>query len=470
MAVEEVFSAVVDSLETLFPTFTSFLKNAVRAGKKKLMALLGYKFDIARVRKTREVLIATFKATQTKTNIFMKTNKAAIVEGMDLARDKIDDYIKDKRPHPKTPDGKKSMLAWLFDNPIMKFLMRFNPFSILIEAAQGAIAEEFGDEFRIPDFSPLVKIFSETIPKALEAQLANAMRLIDSLMIRLQGFVANPKSILDQISSFLADSFWTIFDAISNLITMFWEVATGVFQQAFELISGVWRIPYVTSIFEYTTGQEYSFLNVTSFVGAALLNMLVGDKNRLPFDVHSRPDEFINNIQDKDLDIRSVFEEAFKKISKPTNPHPATINMSAMSAFSMVAMNTSSNVSKVGAPSQGKPKQSTGISRNEMSRANPTLSRVQKQGRVAIRSSTRKFSMLTTAPNNGLLQVSEFFECSQLWLKSQSPSQKRCHAWLEVPSLPSGALEWEVFVVSLFHWDAYSIWSFGNVPWMPVKT
>jgi hypothetical protein len=330
-AVGKVFSVVVDTLDALFPALTSFLRNVVQVGREKLLKLLGYRFDLARIKQTQDVLIATFHAANAKTTAFMKVNKQAIRAGFDLARDTIDDYIKDERPTPEAQPGTKSWLSWLLDNPIFKFLMRFNPFSILIEAATEAIAEEFGDTIKFPDLSAIAKIFTQAIPSGVEKQLVNAMRLMESVQSHLGSIRKDPKSSLAQLRGIIADSFWTLFDAIQEFILTVWEIATLVFEQLFELFGGTWKIPGVTSVFERFTGQEFSFLSVTSFMGATLLNIFVGDENTLPFDKLGRPDEAINRIADEDLDLRRLFKEAISKLASPQHSQQAlVVNMHAM--------------------------------------------------------------------------------------------------------------------------------------------
>ncbi|KAK2604005.1 hypothetical protein QQS21_003841 [Conoideocrella luteorostrata] len=214
----KVFSFVVDTLNSFFPAFTSFLRHAIKAGMQKLMKLLGYRFDVTRIKQTQEVLIAAFNASKSKTNMFMKMNKGAIRAGFDLARGTLHDYIRDNRPAPKAEPGGKSILGWLFDNPIIKFLMRFNPFSIMVEAASEAAREEFGESFRFPDFSAIVNIFTKALPAGLEDQMLNIMRLLDSVQVRFASFKNDAKTALNELRGLLGDIFWTLFDAIQCFI------------------------------------------------------------------------------------------------------------------------------------------------------------------------------------------------------------------------------------------------------------
>lgn len=345
----KAISFVIDTLDHFFPAFTSFLRHTIKTGMEKLVKLLGYRFDVTRIKQTQEVLIAAFSASKSKANTFMKVNKGAIRAGFDLARDTIDDYIRDDRPAPKADPGSKSILGWLFDNPIIKFLMRFNPFTVIIEAASEAMGEEFGEDFRFPDFSALVNIFTKALPEGLEEQIDNIMRLLDSFQTRWGSFKNNPASALNEFRGLLGDIFWTLFDAIQSFILTLWEVLTLVFDQLFELLGGAWKIPGVTSVFESFTGQEFSLLNITSFAVAGYLNLFVGNESNLPFDVLGRPDLAINRIKDEDLDMRRVFKEAFGILSRGKDAQYPGINMYAAKQGPPSAKLATTNLATFGA-------------------------------------------------------------------------------------------------------------------------
>lgn len=193
---------------------------------------------------------------------FTRTNRDTLDRGLDVIKEKLEAYIADTRVAPKAScDNPRSMLrdsplAWLFDNPVLKFLMKFNPISIILEAAGEAFEEEgLSDLFQFPSFTALNSIMTETLPRLLESQLDNLMRLVESLAAKFGPMLKDPSIAFAVLQEALRDIFWTLFDAVKLMVQGVWDIMGGLLEQTMEFLKGKWKLPLVTSLFEWYAEQ-----------------------------------------------------------------------------------------------------------------------------------------------------------------------------------------------------------------------
>jgi hypothetical protein len=194
------------------------------------------------------------------TKTFVNVNKVTVKDGISYAEDTLKQYVADTRPLPKGPSDPTAMpgdgLSWLFDNPVMTMLQKLNPLSILTEAA----TEAFGDDLKVPDIWPLVSAFTDAIPNLLSTEFANVMRLVEDFGSKFEQFVKDPSSAGQLAKDLLGDVLWTLIDAITAVIDAVMEILSGVISAGINIVSQTWKIPFVTSIYEWLTGQVCSSL------------------------------------------------------------------------------------------------------------------------------------------------------------------------------------------------------------------
>jgi hypothetical protein len=193
---------------------------------------------------------------------FTKVNRSTLDQGLDSIKAKLEAYIADTRKAPQAANEnprsllRDSPLAWLFDNPVIKFLMKFNPLSIILEAAGEAFEEgELGEMFQFPSFAALNDILTDTLPRILESQLANLVRLLEDMAEKLQPMIKDPSTTFSVLKDLLQNVFWTLFDAIKLMIQGVWDIMGGIIEQAMEFFKGKWKLPLITSLFEWYAEQ-----------------------------------------------------------------------------------------------------------------------------------------------------------------------------------------------------------------------
>lgn len=208
----------------------------------------------------QQVLNNLARAVRQKSTAFISRNGRTINDGIEELRNYLLPYVQDSRPAPQVngkPDSlKSSPLRWLFDNPILKFIMKFNPLTIILEAAGEAFDEsELADMFEGPSLAPLLSIFTEILPKLMDEQLGIFFRLIEDLQEKATQFARNSGGFLDQVKSLMGDAMWTMFDSLKSILMTIWEIFGKVIEQVFELAMGTWKIPLITSVWEWFAEQ-----------------------------------------------------------------------------------------------------------------------------------------------------------------------------------------------------------------------
>lgn len=48
---------------------------------------------------------------------------------------------------------------------------------------------------------------------------------------------------------------WTMFDSLKSILMTIWEIFGKVIEQVFELAMGTWKIPLITSVWEWFAEQ-----------------------------------------------------------------------------------------------------------------------------------------------------------------------------------------------------------------------
>jgi phage-related protein len=208
-----------------------------------------------------QVLNDTFKYMAGMTTKLVKINRPIVDEGIQLAHDKLKEFVDDKRPMPQGPSSPNSMLStigeaatWIFDNPVLKTLERFNPLSLLTESAGEAFFEEFPDALKIPNIWPLVQVLLKHVGNVLEKEFATLITLLEDFVSKVKDTLHDPSTALQNLKDFLGDCLWTLFDVIKNVITEIYDMIGDVLQPIFTLMTSEWKIPVLTSIYDFITG------------------------------------------------------------------------------------------------------------------------------------------------------------------------------------------------------------------------
>lgn len=241
---------------------------------------------------------------------FLDINRSTLTDGIERLREKLKPIIKDTRPPKGEGDGSAgssifgdiySKFDTVVNNPAIKILTKLTmPFKIVVEALTESAAEEMGELYQSLSMEFMRKALTETAPNMVQDEL-------DNMVDKFKAIFKDPSSIGDHLLEVIFDIFWTLFDAAEILIIAVYDIIVLTIKQLFELVTGKIKVPVVTTLFEVIAEQEFSFLNMGSFITAAIMNIIFAIKDRkLPFDVLGDSILIFSIITDDVLDLHSV--------------------------------------------------------------------------------------------------------------------------------------------------------------------
>lgn len=218
---------------------------------------------------------------------FFVVNRPVIEETIQIARSVLSDYIKDTRVplnapgKPKKPNPIIKLLGWLFNNPILQFIMKYNPITWLM----GEVADIIGEDVRLPDISSLASIFTDILPNLAGDQLDLITQFGKSLMDVLQRLLSREIDFGTALKELLGDVFWSIFDSLTGVAMALFDAAGKFFAALFNVFTQEIKIPLITDLWTALTDQPFTIMNVLTLVPAFALNTYYLAKyNKLPFD------------------------------------------------------------------------------------------------------------------------------------------------------------------------------------------
>ena len=213
------------------------------------------------------MLIDTVNVFREKSKVFIQVNEKTVDDTFETTREGVQSFIADTRPLPRQKNERvtaedllrNNPVRWLSDNPMVKTLMKMNPIKILIEASTEAFQEEtqidLSKDIKFPSFQPLSSILTEILPDLIASQIENFLRLIKDVWQKMQKVLNNPETLWDQSKALLQDMVWTVFDGIKELVLAIWKSLGACVDQAFEFMTGTFKIPKLTTWYEFYTGQ-----------------------------------------------------------------------------------------------------------------------------------------------------------------------------------------------------------------------
>lgn len=206
---------------------------------------------------------------------------------MQLARGVLSDYIKDTRVpvstpgKPDKPNPFMKLLGWIFNNPILRFLMKYNPITWLM----GEVADIVGDDIRLPDISPLFSIITDILPQLLGDQFDIVSQFGQSFMDVLQRLITREIDLGTALKELLGDVFWSIFDSVSGVALAIFDAAGKFFAALFNVFTQEIKIPLMTDLWEALTDQPLTVMNVITLVPSFAMNtFFLAQYKKLPFD------------------------------------------------------------------------------------------------------------------------------------------------------------------------------------------
>ncbi|KAL8823007.1 MAG: hypothetical protein Q9191_006270, partial [Dirinaria sp. TL-2023a] len=281
----KVISFVVKTVGPLVRAIGTFLKEKLGIDFGKLFQWLGLTWDNEKTKANQATLKRSIHQILILPQQFLTSNSHNLDAWFRRLERDLAPIIGDKTPlsagAAKDPNGQlsNSPLSWLFDNPIINFITKFNPLSIVTEAFTESFSEEFGDDFKFPDLGQFAQRAAEALSKVFRKEIEVLLDLFTRLWRRIEDIARDPAKVLENLKFAFQDIAHALFDTVENVVKGVWEFVTEMFGLVVTFIEGVWKIPLLTDFFEWFTDQEFSILNTVTYVAVRIFGLIVGEDN-----------------------------------------------------------------------------------------------------------------------------------------------------------------------------------------------
>jgi hypothetical protein len=206
------------------------------------------------------------------------------------ARSKTESVFGRRFDKPAPPEGP---LAWiaklLLNNPILDFLLNFNPATFIITR----IAEYINVEVTVPDFIQIAATVQSAIIAQIDRMMGRIMQVAQQLGQDAISFITNPS--LEQLASLPKNLLGALaelmLDFISDLVSTVFGTVKELLGQSWALLTQEWHIPFVTELWAKFAEQPLTVVNYCTYLLAGIMNLCSTlSSGRLPFeDAQLRP-------------------------------------------------------------------------------------------------------------------------------------------------------------------------------------
>ncbi|KAL8835441.1 MAG: hypothetical protein Q9170_003318 [Blastenia crenularia] len=281
----KVISFVVQAVGPFIKAIGTFLKEKLGIDVGKLFQWLGLTWDNEKTQANQAILKKSIHQILVLPQQFLASNSNNLDAWFRRLERDLAPVIGDRTPlsvgAAKDPNGqlKNSPLSWLLDNPLINFIKKLIPLSIITEAFTESFGEEFGDDFEVPNLAHFAQQAAEALSEIFKKELDVLLDLIQRLWSRIENVARDPAKVLENLKGAFQDIAHALFDTVENVVKGVWQFLTEMFGLVVTFIEGVWKIPLVTDFYEWFTDQEFSILNAVTYVAVRIFGLIVGEDN-----------------------------------------------------------------------------------------------------------------------------------------------------------------------------------------------
>ena len=270
---------------------------------KGLLELFGLWPDESFVRDTHEVLSGIVSAMLSTADLFVETNLSTLDMAAENLAERARTVIKDTRP-AQIPDSnaraaKDHPLMKVLGHPLVQALLKYNPITWIAEAITEEI--DISDSVDLPDFGPLIAVFTEILPDLLIKELENLTRLFKDIESKCGKIINNPTKLLEALFDIAGSAFWTLFDGLKEIVLAVYKVLGAALKQFRVLLDYHVKIPFLSKAFEDQTGLPFTLVNVATYF-VAFVFCLGREKN--PADTIRPVLNLLRSLKKEDVDIK----------------------------------------------------------------------------------------------------------------------------------------------------------------------
>ncbi|KAI0392805.1 hypothetical protein F5Y17DRAFT_336924 [Xylariaceae sp. FL0594] len=285
-----VWSAVLGAAERATSFVASFVKDYLGIDVEKTWKLFKYTFSHDAIVKTQQqIIVPAINDLFDKAPATLNMVATGLDEKLNQA-ESILDQIFDVKPQPAVKKEKgpvRKALESLLDNPVVRYILNFNPIRIITDW----LLDSFNFEVSIPDFGQFAANIGDLLISMADDASTSLFELLGSLQQEAIEFILNPcpESFVSMPKHMLGRVLTEVVRLLQRVMGDVMKTATLLMEHAKELFAQEWKVPYLTDLWEAFSGQPFSLINYASYVLAALFNlvsMLV--EGRLPFEESSQ--------------------------------------------------------------------------------------------------------------------------------------------------------------------------------------
>ncbi|RDW58770.1 hypothetical protein BP6252_13246 [Coleophoma cylindrospora] len=273
----KVYRIVINTVGTVLSCLGSFLEDGLGLDLSGLRKWFAYHFQ--RAEKRQKVLAQMVTSTIDLSTRVLAVNRELLVHKFDDLSESLEEFI--SKPMPKTKDTspqRPSKLQKFLSHPLVKVLLDCNPISCILEGIQEGLAEsELGNMVeipRLPGISSAKELFSFAAER-FTALLDLIMEISSQFAILLQDPSKAKAAMMESMRSIV----WNAFDTVRELIVKLFDMLAVFIKDMGQFITGTWKIPPFTDIWEDLTGIPFTLVNFFTYIMALFLAPVSGDND-----------------------------------------------------------------------------------------------------------------------------------------------------------------------------------------------
>lgn len=197
-------------------------------------------------------------------------------KGISNAQKKAEDFFGiDLQPKPTSRPKIPKWVMFIFNNPIIHAVLKFNPLSWTIDTFMEE-ADGMGIDISFPTFSEAFAKFDAVILEWFTNAAQTLWEVTDSLASNLAQLILDPNAGIRILRETCGRIIGFFFDSIRELMHAMVEMLGILTETGEQLLTFPWKIPIVTKLWETFADQDFSILNFATFLIAQVINSTIG--------------------------------------------------------------------------------------------------------------------------------------------------------------------------------------------------
>lgn len=277
----KVFKFVISTIAGAVGCVAGFLKTAFNIDMTGFLDWLGFIFDMDKLKETQLAMSQTIcRGLTFAQDLFVVCQPIIdqLLDGMsDILKEFVPDHRDDIEPGAKPENQKESWLSktfgFIFHNPLMKYIMKFNPLAWLMEQVDDII----GDEIKLPDFTGLLKVVERALLNGISEEAENLAKLLKSVVEKVSSVATGKQKLWTALGHIFGDTLWTLFSFIRTAAKTLMVLLPDIIGELVKILSAPIKLPILSDIWEAFMGDtELSLINMLTIIPAFGANVYYG--------------------------------------------------------------------------------------------------------------------------------------------------------------------------------------------------